>query len=58
VPKLEKEHLDIDLSRSTCTTCHNPHFGRDARLLAATVHAPFDAGKCAACHVAEKGTQP
>ena len=45
-----KAHLEIDLSRSTCTSCHDPHVSRDKKLINAVVHKPFEARNCAACH--------
>lgn len=48
--KFGQAHLGSDVSR--CTTCHDPHAGKDRRLLSRVAHAPFEQGKCGVCHVA------
>jgi len=49
-PALRKAHLEIDLSRSTCSSCHDPHSSSDAKLINAVRHKPFEARNCSACH--------
>jgi hypothetical protein len=53
--KFAAAHLQLDMSASECTKCHNPHSGKDARQLNAVAHGPFEQRKCAICHTAASG---
>jgi predicted CXXCH cytochrome family protein len=54
-PAFAPAHLGIDVAKDACTSCHDPHFGRDERLLHAVVHRPFEARNCGTCHTAAPG---
>jgi predicted CXXCH cytochrome family protein len=49
-----KAHLQIDAKGMRCTGCHDPHQSKDPALLNATIHPPFQARQCDACHVSGK----
>jgi len=52
--KFASAHLDIDLSKSRCTGCHDPHRSADPALINAVTHKPFEARNCRACHEVKK----
>lgn len=48
---LAAKHLGADLSKSACVSCHDPHGSeRPHHLASGSVHEPFGAGSCGACH--------
>jgi predicted CXXCH cytochrome family protein len=49
-----EHHLSIDPQKMRCISCHNPHSSKDPKFFKATVHAPFAARQCDACHEADK----
>ena len=47
-------HLGIAPKDINCVSCHDPHASQDPMLFKKTVHAPFAARQCDACHVTDK----
>jgi predicted CXXCH cytochrome family protein len=50
-------HLGIATAALECMSCHDPHASKDAKLFKATMHAPFAARDCSACHVSPAGAR-
>jgi predicted CXXCH cytochrome family protein len=53
-PSFGAAHLGIDARSVNCVSCHDPHASKDPKLFKATVHPPFAARQCDACHLADK----
>jgi len=48
--KFTKAHNNISTKDADCLGCHEPHIGKDNRLLHNIMHAPFEKGECKRCH--------
>jgi predicted CXXCH cytochrome family protein len=46
------KHLGIAAKDMHCMSCHEPHSSKDPKLFKPTVHPPFAARTCDACHSA------
>ena len=52
--KFSKAHLGVDPGSIDCVSCHSPHSSKDPAMFRRTVHPPFAARQCDACHLPEK----
>jgi predicted CXXCH cytochrome family protein len=48
--KFVKAHGNISTKGADCLSCHEPHMGKDKRLLHKIMHAPFEKEECNRCH--------
>jgi len=49
-----RAHLSIAAEAMNCMGCHDPHASKDPKYFKPTMHAPFAAKSCDACHIVEK----
>ncbi|MDH3568520.1 MAG: hypothetical protein OEM61_14360, partial [Desulfobacteraceae bacterium] len=50
----QKAHLSIAAEVMNCINCHDPHASKDPKYFKPTMHAPFAARSCDACHIVGK----
>ncbi|MBI3484368.1 MAG: hypothetical protein HY012_04355 [Acidobacteria bacterium] len=53
-PEIKKAHANQPITKTNCTSCHNPHAGESAKLTYGFAHPPFAERQCDACHEAPK----
>ena len=50
----QQAHVSIAAEVMNCMSCHDPHASKDPKYFKPTMHAPFAARTCDACHIVEK----